>query len=157
GDGNNNGLLDPGEVFLFTSKGVSEGSPTNWTNVFSTVLTYTDTTGANLTPGFATDPVQTPNSFQDNIFTGGGPKDVNGIAQWQWKYQQPQDKDDLENGFGATVADPGTGHTLLFTGADRYAANGNTTVGFWFFQNTISANADGTFSGTHTDGDLLLV
>ena len=34
-----------------------------------------------------TDPVQTPNSFNDNIFTGGGTKDTLGIAQWQWKIQ----------------------------------------------------------------------
>jgi hypothetical protein len=103
------------------------------------------------------DPVQTPNSFSDNIFTGGGSKDVNGISQWQWKVQQPQDKDDIENAFGASLTDAGTGHTLLFSGLDRYAANGSTTVGFWYFQQPVAANANGNFSGTHTDGDLLLV
>ena len=103
------------------------------------------------------DPVGTPNSFSDNIFTNGGSKDVNGISQWQWKMQMPQDKDDLEHAFGAVITDPGTGHSLLVTGADRYAANGNSTVGFWFFQNPISTKTDGTFSGIHTDGDLLLV
>src|SRR5262249_14923767 len=75
----------------------------------------------------------------------------------QWKFQQPQDKDDLENAFAANVASSDTGHTLAFGGVDRYAANGNSTVGFWFFQNPVSANANGTFSGVHTQGDLLLV
>jgi hypothetical protein len=104
-----------------------------------------------------TDPVGTPNSFSDNIFTGGGSKDVNGITQWQWKLQMPQDKDDIENAFGASVTSTSTGHTLLFGGLDRYAANGNSTVGFWFLQNPVSANANGTFSGVHKDGDILLV
>src|SRR5262249_35823172 len=51
GDTDQDGLLDPGEVFLFTSAGVSLGSPTRWSDVFQTVLTYTDTSGAGLTPG----------------------------------------------------------------------------------------------------------
>jgi Ca2+-binding RTX toxin-like protein len=109
GDTNLNGLLDPGEVFLFTSTGVSLGSPTNWSQAFQTVLTYTDTSGASLTPGFAVDPVQTPNSFNDNIFTGGGSKDVLGITQWQWKYQMPQDKDDLEHGSAPPSPTPAPG------------------------------------------------
>ena len=104
-----------------------------------------------------TDPVGTPNSFADNIFPGGGSKDTNGVSKWQWKTQMPQDKDDIAHAFGASIIDGGTGHSLLFAGLDRYAANGNTTVGFWFFQQSISLNANGTFSGIHTDGDLLLV
>jgi hypothetical protein len=157
GDTNNNGLLDPGEVWKYSSAGVSTGSPTSWTQVAQAVFTNTDTSGAGATGGFVVDPVQTPNSFQDNIFTGGGSKDVNGISQWQWKLQQPQDKDDLENAFAATVASTDTGHTLAFAGVDRYSASGSSTVGFWFFQNPISVNANGTFSGVHTEGDLLLV
>ena len=103
------------------------------------------------------DPVATPNTFSDNIFTGGGSKDTNGISQWQWKIQQPQDKDDIADAFAAAYADPNSGHTLLVGAMDRYAANGATTVGFWFFQQPVATRADGTFSGVHTDGDVLLV
>ena len=103
------------------------------------------------------DPVTTPNTFSDNIFTGGGTKDTNGISQWQWKVQQPQDKDDIADAFAAVYADPNSGHTLLLGAMDRYAANGNSTVGFWFFQQPVATRADGTFSGFHTDGDILLV
>src|SRR5262249_47809079 len=39
----------------------------------------------------------------------------------------------------------------------RFVSNGNATIGFWFFQQPISQKADGTFSGVHTNGDLLLV
>jgi hypothetical protein len=55
------------------------------------------------------------------------------------------------------MADATNGHRFLTAGLDRYAANGNATVGFWFFQSPVSVNANGTFSGVHTDGDLLLV
>ena len=157
GDSNKNGLLDPGEVFLFTSAGASVGSATNWTTVAQTVFSYTDTTGAPGCPGVVHDPVGTPNSFADNIFTGGSSKDISGVGQWQWKNQMPQDKDDIEHAFGASVINSTSGHTLVFTGMDRYASNGNSTAGFWFFQSPVSVNANGTFSGLHTDGDLLLV
>src|SRR5262249_21155529 len=91
------------------------------------------------------------------IFTGGGSKDTLGITNWQWKVQQPQDKDDIADAFAAAYADGNTGHTLLVGAMDRYAANGNTTVGFWFFQQPVAKQANGTFSGIHTDGDVLLV
>src|SRR5262249_47147686 len=157
GDTNQNGLLDPGEVFLFTSAGGSTGPATGRNQVFQTVVSYTDTTGAGANPGFVHDPVATPNSFADAIFTGGGSKDVNGLSKWQWKMQMPQDKDDVADAFGASLTDAGTGHQLLVAGLDRYAANGASTVGFWFFQKPVSVNANGTFSGIPSDGDLLLV
>ena len=50
-----------------------------------------------------------------------------------------------------------SGHNLVLAGLDRYASNGNTTVGFWFFRNPVSVNSNGTFSGIHSDGDVLLV
>src|SRR5262249_45728975 len=158
GDTNRNSLLDPGEAWLFSSLGTSSGAATvNWDATWQIAVTNTDTTGAGLTPGFVHDPVGTPNSFADNIFTGGGSKDISGISQWAWKSQMPQDKDDIADAFGASIADAASGHTLLFGGLDRYAANGASTVGFWFFQQTISQNSNGTFSRCHTDGDVLLV
>ena len=51
----------------------------------------------------------------------------------------------------------GQTHTILNFGADRYDNSGSTTLGFWFFQNPISMNPDGTFSGAHAVGDILLV
>jgi hypothetical protein len=158
GDTNGNGLLDPGEAWLYSSQGTSSGSTTvNWDQVFQTVLNNTDTGGAGATPGFVHDTVQAPNSFSDTIFTGGGSKDVSGVGQWQWKLQMPQDKDDIADAFAASYADPNSGHTLLTGILDRYAASGASTVGFWFFQQKVSQNANGTFSGVHTDGDILLV
>ena len=47
--------------------------------------------------------------------------------------------------------------TIINFGADRYDNVGNTTLGIWFFQNPISKNPNGTFSGAHTVGDILVV
>ena len=159
GDTDRDALLDTDEAWLYSSRGSGSGMATvpNWDRVYQDFLSATDTSGAAATPGFVRDPVGTPNTFSDNIFTGGGSKDTNDVGQWRWKTQQPQDKDDIADAFGASYADAATGHQLAFAGLDRYAANGNATVGFWFFQTPVAAVAGGTFSGGHTDGDLLLV
>jgi hypothetical protein len=157
GDTNLSGLLDPGEVFFFTSASVATVSTAGWNQSFQALVNNTDTTGAGVNPGFVHDPVGTPNSFGDNIFTGGGSKDGNGITNWQWKTQMPQDKDDIADAFAGSMTDSTTGHNFLTAGLDRYAVNGNSTVGFWFFKSPVSVNANGSFSGVHTDGDLLLV
>ncbi|HVK13697.1 MAG TPA: hypothetical protein VM597_33430, partial [Gemmataceae bacterium] len=156
GDSNGNNLLDPGEVWLYTSAGVASvpAGPIDWQRAFRDVLGATDTSGAGRTPGFVFDPV---NTHSDTIFTGGQTKDTQGIDDWKWKVHSPQDKDDIAHAFGASYAEPGTGHTLLLGGLDRFAANGNSTIGFWFFQHSVGLYPDRTFSGAHTDGDLLLV
>src|SRR5262249_26967394 len=52
---------------------------------------------------------------------------------------------------------------ILYAGLDRFDNSGDATAGFWFFVNPIgessnvSGNGTGPFTGTHHDGDLLLV
>src|SRR5207248_4834034 len=41
--------------------------------------------------------------------------------------------------------------------SDLFANSGATTLGFWFFQNPVGANPDGTFSGAHAVGDIFIV
>jgi hypothetical protein len=133
----------------------SAGQPViNWSQDIQTVLSNTITSGSGTNYGFTHDIV---NSTQDNIFTGGQSKDTSGIGQWQWTQQAPQNKDDVADVFSSTFEDPSTGHKTLFVGMDRYANSGDTVGGFWFLQNPVSANANGTFNGTHTDGDILIV
>jgi hypothetical protein len=56
-----------------------------------------------------------------------------------------------------------TKDVILYAGLDRYDNSGDATAGFWFFQNkiedkpTTSQNGGFPFTGTHTDGDILLV
>src|SRR5262249_29751059 len=59
--------------------------------------------------------------------------------------------------------DPSNGHVLLFAGLDRFDNSGDATAGFWFFQNPVGlstnnpSSSGSPFTGTHADGDILLV
>lgn len=52
---------------------------------------------------------------------------------------------------------------IVYFGLDRFANNGDANAGFWFFQDDVSPNADGTFNGVHvaktatTPGDVFVV
>jgi uncharacterized repeat protein (TIGR01451 family) len=111
---------------------------------------------------FITDKV---NTTSDDIFTGGGSKDTNGIQAGPWLFTdaKPQGKDDITHAFASAYTDPGNGHLILYAGLDRFDNSGDSTAGFWFFGNNIGegavskANGTGPFTGTHQDGDILLV
>jgi hypothetical protein len=113
----------------------------------------------------------------DDIFKGG--TDDADISGWQWKQAGPSpDKADIEQAFAAqytvTAAGPYQDHDVLFFGGTRYANNGNTNIGFWFFQQEVSTFGSKAvkdpvtgviscpvqsgcgFSGLHTVGDVSL-
>jgi uncharacterized repeat protein (TIGR01451 family) len=118
--------------------------------------------GNSIAHSFITDP---SNSRGDDIFTGGGSKDTNGIQAGKWLFtdSKPQAKDDITHAFAAMYTDPATDDVILYCGLDRFDNSGDATAGFWFLQGEISKNAGVTqngghpFTGTHTDGDILLV
>ncbi|HEX5015488.1 MAG TPA: DUF11 domain-containing protein [Candidatus Limnocylindrales bacterium] len=85
------------------------------------------------------------------IFTTGGSKDINDTDEWRWTDGSVPDKDDLLDGFAALYGD------VMYFGADRFANNGDSAIGFWFFKNGLSVNANGTFSPVHAIGDLFVV
>jgi hypothetical protein len=99
------------------------------------------------------------------IFTGGGSKDEQPLNKWKWKDGSGglPDKDNIVNAYAAAYTDPSTGHLILYFGADRYATDGDAQMGFWFFRDDVHfvpdpSTADGGgFSGTHQDGDLLVL
>jgi uncharacterized repeat protein (TIGR01451 family) len=80
-------------------------------------------------------------------FTGGGSKDVNALGA--------PDKDEITNAYAAAYASGSD--TYIYFGLDRFDGSGSANAGFWFFQNPISLDADGTFSGVHTPGDIFVV
>jgi uncharacterized repeat protein (TIGR01451 family) len=133
----------------------------DWDQVFNDAMNVTSTSGA-IAANFVTDPISTTS---DDIFTGGGSKDTNGIQQGPWRFtnSKPQGKDDIEHAFAATYTDPSNGHLLLFAGMDRFDNSGDSTAGFWFLQNPVGLSTNnppptgGAFTGTHRDGDILLV
>jgi len=96
-----------------------------------------------------------PNS---DIFTGGGSKDTGDIPGWNWKDDGGlPDKDNLEHSFAASYTHDGD--KLLYFGADRFDGSGDAAIGFWFFQKPVGkvAGSPGTFSGTHSPGDVFIV
>lgn len=87
------------------------------------------------------------------IFTGGGSKDDLDTTQWRSSAGSVPDKDELQHAFAARYANGN-----LYFGADRIANNGDSQIGFWFFQQTVGAQSDGTFGpGAHKDGDILIL
>jgi hypothetical protein len=146
----------------------------DWDQVYSDSLTNPPgaTSGA-LAIAFDTDAV---NTTADDIFTGGGSKDISGIqsGQWLWTTGKPQGKDDITHSYAAVysfpngcdptkaIPDPAACHLGLFVGVDRFDNSGDATMGFWFFQDSIAETTTKkqggmTFSGQHKEGDLLLV
>ena len=131
----------------------------DWDQVYNDAVLNPGQNTSGSIPGavvFIHDPVNSP---IDDIFTGGSSTDINDVSQWQWKPGTPQGKADIADAYAVAYQVPvgGQTHTIINFGADRYDNVGNTTVGIWFFQNPISKNPNGTFSGAHTVGDILVV
>ncbi len=129
----------------------------DWANIFTGVSLH-----AVATTGIVTD---VTNSTSDNIFTGGGAKDTNGLQSgpWLWKNGKPQGKDDIAHAYAAAYSRSSDDHTLIYFGMDRFDNSGDATAGFWFFQDSTvglggAKSGSGThFTGQHMDGDLLIV
>ncbi|HKB15663.1 MAG TPA: hypothetical protein VKF62_06345, partial [Planctomycetota bacterium] len=98
-----------------------------------------------------------------SIFAGGGSKDTNDIPSWGHTAGSVPDKDDIRDAFAAgyiNTTEEGTNHVgdlILYFGADRFANNGDSQIGFWFFQQQVSLGPNGTFQGAHDIGDLLVL
>jgi Bacterial Ig-like domain (group 3) len=91
-----------------------------------------------------------------SIFTGGGSKDDLDTTQWRHKSGSVPDKDDLADAYA--VRYESGGQTYLYFGTDRIANNGDSQLGFWFFQGDVRPQAGGTFGpDDHEDGDVLVL
>lgn len=108
----------------------------------------------------------TANPIQDpaplTIYTTGGSKDTNDVSQWRWKNGSVPDKDNITQTMAAALALP-SGDTAIYFTAARFDNSGDAQMGFWFFQQAVAPQANGTFGpgpgqvANHTDGDLLLL
>src|SRR5262249_15454121 len=85
----------------------------------------------------------------------GASKDINDIDQWGWGPGSVPRKADILNSYAAAYV--GDGELNVFFGQDRLDTNGAGELGFWLFQQDIRLNADGTFLGSHTPGDVLIL
>jgi len=114
----------------------------------------------NGTPG-AADTLFIPGSVEKDgvdatYFKGGGSKDHHDLSDWDWSGTDvAPDKDELLDVF-ASVYEAQAG-TIVYFGADKFDDSGDAQIGYWFFQDKISLDSDGTFNGLHTNGDVLVL
>src|SRR5579864_2963978 len=118
----------------------------DWQNV----LGFSGPAGSDFNHSFITDVIGGP-----HYFTGGGSKDIHDVSSWAYNSLGAQDKDEITHAYSAAYLN--SGHLNLYFGMDRYSNSGDSTAGFWFFQNKIGTNGSGKFTGTHAVGDLLIV
>jgi hypothetical protein len=143
------------------------GGADDWNNVYAQVSADANDTGDDdkcialgaVECAFDSDP------RGDSIFTTGGSKDDLDIPNWRHSDGNVPPKDEILNAYAAKYISTDAeslGDEILYFGADRWAQNGSSDFGFWFFRNDIGENADGTFSGVHTGtlataGDILIL
>lgn len=128
------------------------GPPDDWQNVANGTSSATKVTDGD-TGGIIQDPTS---QFVDMIFTGGGSKDDLDVSNWQHTVGSVPDKDNLTDAAAAAYQAP-NGDLIIYFMADRFAVNGAAQVGFWFFQDEVGPQPDGSFSGDHMDGDILVL
>jgi hypothetical protein len=128
----------------------TSGAPDDWADLLSS---------AGTAPGFVAKtsmPIVDSDSPTDvSYYTGGGSKDVRDVPDWQYSSGDvAPDKDEILNAFAAaykTGAATDTNRDLiLYFGSDRFANNGDSQMGFWFFKNEVSLDGAGHFNGVHT-------
>lgn len=135
------------DIFELDGNAATTGTGDDWDRI-------ANNTGSAAPSVFLTDPSA---PAVDRIFTGGGSKDerdISGANSWSNTDGAPPDKNDIEHAFAGAYQNGA--EMLIYFGADRFSNNGDSAVGFWFFQDNVSANADGSFNGKHIPGDILV-
>jgi hypothetical protein len=79
-------------------------------------------------------------------------KDIDDIPYWAWADATTPDKAEMTNAYACVY-----GSNTCYFGADRYGNVGDAYFGIWLLQDQVGLNLDGTFSGSHTIGDILLL
>ena len=101
-------------------------------------------------------------SATDETFTGGSTKDDLPLSGWKWSIGAPPNKNDITHAFAAAYTDPDDSHTIAYFGLNKWEADGDNFVGFWFFKNAIGRTGTGSgsgspFTGSHAVGDILVL
>ncbi len=97
-----------------------------------------------------------PTDGTDLGYGSGQTKDTRDIDLWTWEDADVTPaKSDIENDYAAVYSEDG--NLILYFGQNRQLDNsGDANVGFWFLKNQIGLEPDGSFSGEHAEGDLLV-
>jgi len=141
-------------VFELDDNALDGNGPTTAPDDWSALVPNNTSTSANLLATvFIADGNNPP--ADTTYFTGGGSKDTNNVNKWaRTTNDQAPDKDEISNAYVAAYKSGSD--LIIYFGADRFDNSGSSQIGFWFFKNPITLN-NGTFSGVHANGDLLIL
>ncbi len=144
-------------LFELDGNAVNQAAAGNdWDQVFN------GTSSAEATK-FITDPVD---NQTDPSFTGGSTKDDIDITSWLWKHAKVgQPKNDIVHAFAAAytpTSGDSAGDSIVYFGLDKFEADGDNFVGFWFLRGAVGPTGSGKapgshFSGAHSVGDVLVL
>jgi len=143
----------PGTVFDLDGNSALDHPPLDDWNLLN------GTTGSNGSAGGSLVRTFVASENPPKIFTTGGSKDPSDTTSWQWKPASTvPDKDTITNAYAAEYIDPGSQHQIFVFGGERFAVNGDSNIGVWFFQQQMGPLSDGTFGpGKHQNGDIFAV
>jgi uncharacterized repeat protein (TIGR01451 family) len=139
-----------------TAHDSANAQPYDWESLFDSsgdqIITPDPDNGPVLASTFIKDTTTPDQSYFESN------KDIEPIPDWGCgPINNPENKDDLQNSYAALVLDD-AGHKVLYLGSERDTNNGTSFAGFWLLKdNSVGCNPPGTFTGGHTDGDILIV
>lgn len=150
-----------------TTQGSTQyGSPTyDWASLFDAsghpTALPADFTASAFTADFKVKANGTFNTSDSTTFATGS-KDTLPIGSgWQCTFSNNvNSKVDVMNAYAAAYTDPSTQHEIVYFALERNTNTGDGNVAFWFLQDQVgcvSAGSTASFTGEHTDGDLLVV
>ena len=131
---------------LFDSNGAPKTKPAGFT-------------ATGFDPDFVTNSNGSFNTSDQTTYSTGS-KDTLPISGWQCNFDNNvNSKIDVMNAYAAAYL-AANGDSIIYFALERNANTGDANVGFWFLQDDVGCVSTGpsqTFSGNHTDGDLLIV
>ncbi|MGW5241357.1 hypothetical protein ACWEOW_20660 [Monashia sp. NPDC004114] len=155
-----------GDVLASTTTTVGGTTQTvDWDSIFTAAGAKKNPLPAGFTAAvfdndFTTNANGTFNTSDATTFTTGS-KDTLPISGWQCTFSSNvNSKIDVMNSYATAYTAP-NGDQILYFALERNANTGDANVAFWFLQDpNVGCTDNGgtaTFTGQHTDGDLLVV
>src|SRR5262245_45880266 len=123
----------PGTVFDLDGNSAVDHPPLDDWNLLNGTTGFNGSPGGSLVRTFIA-PENPP-----KLFTPGGSKCPSDTTGLQWKPASTvPDKDTITNAYAAEYIDPGSQHQIFVFGGERFAVNGDSNIGVWFFQQSIA-------------------
>ena len=139
--------------FANTADDSGPGAPYDWESIFDANGQQILTSSALLTAEFSAD-----SATPDQSYFATSNKDIDDVSTWQCgAINNPTPKDEISNAYAALFVNPANQHVILYAGVERDSNNGNSFAGFWIFKGGVGCNSPGNFSGSHTQGDILVL